>query len=309
MSMTNRWWVYQHERFPIVRNSILIGILSLSAVSHSVLLRSRQAESIVAPPLTFLGTVLIAFIVVMLFFAQLQVVQEFQGLDKQGHHTLSRPIAEGLISLQELGIGAIAAGFVQLGLSASLGWGHIVPLLVLWGYIGLYNRQFFVSHWLENRPLIKIGAQVLAVPLASLYATACDWMTVSLTPPNGLIWYLLVGFLSCMAIALVHLPVFSGTTSHWFNASIRWGRQLAVRVWLGLVWLITLVTLLSALYVQFARPMLLLLLLFLVSAIVIAWRFSINPTSRWAKWYELITYLWMLLVYWGLGPIALLVQL
>jgi 4-hydroxybenzoate polyprenyltransferase len=307
--MKNRWWVYQQERFPIVRNSILVGILSLSAVSHSILLRSRQTESIFASPLIFLGTVIVAFLVVLLFFGQLQIVQEFQGIDQQGRYTLSRPVAEGMISLKELGIVAIAAGFVQLGLSVSLGWGRILPLVVLWGYIGLYYRQFFVARWLETRPFCKTAVQVFAVPIASFYVTACDWMTISLIPPNGLIWYLLVGFLSCLAIALAHLPVFNRSAAYRFKPSVQWGRQIAVRVWLGLVWAITLVTMLSALYARFAVPMALLLLPFLTTAIIVAWRFSINPNSHWAKWYEPIAYVWTLLVYWGLGPIALLSHL
>jgi 4-hydroxybenzoate polyprenyltransferase len=39
----NRWWIYQHERFPVLNHGLLIAAFSLSAVTFSSLLRGRAA--------------------------------------------------------------------------------------------------------------------------------------------------------------------------------------------------------------------------------------------------------------------------
>ena len=45
--MTNRWWVYQRERFPIFAHGLLIAAFSFSAVSFSMLLREAPGVLVV----------------------------------------------------------------------------------------------------------------------------------------------------------------------------------------------------------------------------------------------------------------------
>ena len=42
MLTSNRWWIYQRERFPILAHGVLITVFSSSAVSYSRLLRGQE---------------------------------------------------------------------------------------------------------------------------------------------------------------------------------------------------------------------------------------------------------------------------
>ncbi|MGJ3246815.1 MAG: hypothetical protein ACFE0I_12155 [Elainellaceae cyanobacterium] len=306
--MANRWWIYQQQQFPLLRNSLLAGGLSLASVSHSVLLRARALEELPIDPILWIGTILIAFIGTLLFFLQLQIIQEFQGTDKKGRYTLSRPVAEGLVSLKELGILGICAGIVQLGLSLSLNISLLLPLIVLWGFITLKHYHFFAELWLDAHPFVKTIAHAAAVPIASFYATACDWISVQIVPPPGLIWFLLVGWLSWLAIAIARNLHPSSAQS---NATIplRWSPQIAMRAWLGIIWLLTLTLFLSSMYVQFVFIMMLMLVALLAGSIYLAWRFVIRPAPQWGMRLEAIAQLWLVLAYLGIGPLALLAML
>jgi hypothetical protein len=307
--MISRWWVYQQEQFPVFRNGLLVGILSLASVSHAVLLRSRGLEGLAITPLTFTGTVLIATISLFLFFLQIQVVREFWGVDKASRYKLSRPVAEGLISLKELGLLAIASGSIQLGLSLSLSGSLLMPLVLLWGYVGLSFRRFFADRWPKPFPLVHAVAYIAAVPLACFYATACYWMQSSIGTPAGLEWFLVAGALSSLTVVISSSIQSSNDANQEMRPLfVRWGRPVTIRVWLGLIWLTTLATLVSGMYIQLTLPIALLLLLLLTGAVFVAWRFLVRPTSQWARRLEVVSQLWLFLMALVLGPFALLVK-
>ncbi len=78
--MLQRFWVYQRERFPILRQGGLIALLSLCSVNFSFLLRGRVHYTVhqldVWTP-HFIGSILVAFVSALGFFFQLRVADEF----------------------------------------------------------------------------------------------------------------------------------------------------------------------------------------------------------------------------------------
>ena len=64
---TNRWWVYQRDRFPIFAHSPLLLAFSFSAVSYSSLLRGDLAWPA-------FKSIVTAFITSLLFFLQLSAL-------------------------------------------------------------------------------------------------------------------------------------------------------------------------------------------------------------------------------------------
>ena len=72
--MSNRWWVYQRERFPLLIHGPLIAAFAFSSVSFSSLLRG---QAVLPSP----ARVLVAFVGCSLFFLQLRIADEFKDYE------------------------------------------------------------------------------------------------------------------------------------------------------------------------------------------------------------------------------------
>jgi len=71
---SNRWWVYQRERFPVLAHGPVILAFSLSAVGYSALLRGAATLSGWRP-------CLLAFASSLLSFLQLRIADEFKDFE------------------------------------------------------------------------------------------------------------------------------------------------------------------------------------------------------------------------------------
>jgi 4-hydroxybenzoate polyprenyltransferase len=308
--VTHKWWIYQQERFPLVKNGLSMAIFSSSTVSHSLLLRSiwlpPDVDEINLSVIQALGSVIIAFIVLFLFAVQLRVVGELRDYQDNSRFHPNYPVQRGLITLRELGIVAIAAGFVQLGLTVALNLPLVLLLVLVWGYLGLLSQNFFLPPALKLNLLLDRVISILVMPLIALYGTACDWLTAGAAMPNGLFWFLAVSFFAGIAIEIgrnIRAPRDERPGEKTYTSL--WGRQKAVMAWLGMTWLTFLATLLSGLYIHFALPIFLVQLLLLTVAVFIAWRFMSKPISDWAKKFELVSGVWAIAIYLALGIIPL----
>lgn len=320
-SAINRWWIYQKERFPLAKHGPLIAVFSISAVCYSLLLRERWEDPILIKQagsiwqvegfslLQTVGTALIAFIVALLFFLQLRIADEFKDFEADFRYRPYRPVPRGLISLKELGIVAIASAVIQLGLSIAVSPRLVLLLLLVWGYMVLMSQEFFVATWLKARPLLYTLSHMLIMPLIALYTTAGDWLKVSWTPPQGIVWYLLVSFFGGMAIEIgrkIRAPKDEERGVETYTAL--WGREKAVMAWLGVLWLMTLTAILAAMHIEFAVQVILVVLLLLTASVLVAWRFVVHPITPWAKRVELLSGIWTLLLYFSLGLLPLILQ-
>src|SRR5438874_1648179 len=146
-NMANRWWVYQRERFPILAHGPLIAAFSLSAVSYSACLRGGDAW----PTGLAAGT---AFVSCFLFFLQLRIADEFKDFDEDARYRPYRPVPRGLVRLRELAAVAVLAAAVQLALAVLLDFGLLALLGVVWAYLALMSKEFFVGAWLRPRPIL-----------------------------------------------------------------------------------------------------------------------------------------------------------
>jgi 4-hydroxybenzoate polyprenyltransferase len=300
--MMNRWWTYQQERFPLFQHGMPIAVFSFSAVGYSLLLRGRL-------PLQAIGSALIAFIVVLLFFLQLRIADEFKDFETDLRHHPDRPVPRGLVSLRELGIVSIGAGAIQLGLTLALGLPLLLLLAIVWLYLGLVVKDFFVATWLKAHPLLYLLSHTVILPLIALYATGCDWLAARSPLPTGLGWFLAVSFFNGMVIEIgrkIRVPKDEERGVETYSRL--WGRQGAIMAWLGAIWFSTLSTLLAAAYIQFTAPLLLPLLLLLTSVVWVAWRFMTHPVTRWAARLELVSNVWTLGIYLSLGIFPVLLR-
>jgi 4-hydroxybenzoate polyprenyltransferase len=299
---TNRWWVYQRERFPIVGHGLLIAAFSFSAVSFSSVLRGR-----VAPP--ELASLIAAFASAFLFFLQLRIADEFKDHEEDARCRPYRPVPRGLVSLPELGTVGVAAALVQLGLGLWLGSALAVLLLPVWAYLGLMSKEFFARDWLKARPFTYMWTHMLIMPLIDLYSTACDWWTAAGVAPPGLAWFLVVSFFNGMVIEIgrkIRAPQDEEPGVETYTAV--WGRRKAVLAWLGSLLLTGASAVLAASLIGLAASMAAVLAALLGLAAAVGWSFLRRPVTARARLFEPMSGAWTLVVYLGLGGLPLLMR-
>jgi 4-hydroxybenzoate polyprenyltransferase len=298
--MANRWWVYQRERFPVLAHGLLIAAFSSSAVSFSALLRGRTT-----PPSA--PTYLVAFGTAFLFFFQLRIADEFKDFEEDSRFRPYRPVPRGLVSLRELGMVGVMTGLMQLGLAFWLEPSLVELLAVVWVYLTLMSKEFFVGEWLKERPIVYLISHMVIIPLVDLYATACDWWPATSSAPHGLLWFLIVSYFNGIVIEIgrkVRAPKDeeTGVNSYTFL----WGRRNAMLAWFGATLATAGCALTAATEVGFVVPVACLLTVLLLTAAFFGWQFTSDPDSRRAKRIETLSGIWTLLMYLSLGAVPLL---
>jgi 4-hydroxybenzoate polyprenyltransferase len=161
-----RLWEYQAERFPVFKHGVLIAAFGASAVCLSALLRGA------APSWPAL---VVAVLVLFGLFFQLRVADEHKDNEDDTTYRPERPVPRGLVTLAELRAVAIGVGVVQVALTVWLDWTLLGLLLLVWAYMAVMTKEFFVPAWLKKRPIIYMVSHMAIMPLIDLYATACDW--------------------------------------------------------------------------------------------------------------------------------------
>lgn len=299
MRNTNRWWIYQRERFPILAHGLLIAAFSLSAISFSSLLRGQVH-------LPGLAVLVAAFVSGFLFFLQLRIADEFKDFEEDSRYRPYRPVPRGLVSLRELGRVGVISAFIQLGLAL---WRDpsLAPLLLgVWGYLGLMRKEFFVPSWLKAHPIPYMGSHLIILPLILLYLTAWDWRIAGASPPRGLLWLCLIGFFSGMVVEIgrkIRAPQEEEVGVSTYSAL--WGYRRATLAWLGALLLTAVTAGIAADRIRFALPVSGLLGLLLIFTLVPVGGFLRRPVAKRARLIEQISGGWTLLIYLSLGAIPM----
>jgi hypothetical protein len=305
-NILKRWWTYLQERFPPLKNGLLIACFSFSAVSYSAILRGPIEGR---TSLQTFGAACIAFLISFLFFLQLRIADEFKDFEDDFRYRPYRAVPRGLVSLKELGIVGVSSAFIQLGLTLALS-PFLAPLLLLvWGYLGLMTREFFAPTWLKRHPIVYMLSHMVIMPLIAVCTMACDWLSANVSPSQGVIWFAVVSYFVGLVIEMgrkIRAPKDEERGVETYSAL--WGRHNAIRAWLGAIWMTTLTALLASLYIRFAPLYALVLLLLLTAAVFVAWRFWYHPVRQWAERIELVSGVWALTVYLFLGVVPVVLR-
>ena len=298
-----RWWIYQRERFPIFLHGALIAAFSFCMVSYSSLARGfvRIPDG---------KALIVAFATAFIFFLQMRIADEFKDFADDSRYRPYRPVPRGLISLRELGVVALAGGAVQFALALWLSPALLPFLLLVWVYLGLMTREFFVSAWLKAHPIVYMWSHMLIIPLIDLYGTACNWRVAGAAAPNVLIFLLCVSFCNGFALELgrkIRAPhdEEAGVETY----SFLWGRKRAVIAWSGALLATAISVVLAAQELGLVWIEALLFGALLLVAAAIAVSFLRRPLAGRGKWIEAFAGTWTLLVYLSLGVLPLIWQL
>jgi 4-hydroxybenzoate polyprenyltransferase len=297
--MSARWWTYQRERFPLAGHGPLILAFSASAVALSALLRGSWPS---APGL------LVAFLSVLLFFFQLRVSDEFKDADEDRQFRPCRPVPRGLVTLPELARIGVAAMAVQAALAAWLDPRLLVVLGLVWAYMALLSREFFVAEWLKARPFTYLWTHMLVVPLIDLYATACDWVPAGATPPAGLGWFLAASFFNGVVVEVGRKLRAPEDEEHGVETySAAWGRRRAITGWVAALALAAGCAAMAGRGAGVAGTVAVLGAVALGVAVIAGRRFVARPVAGSGKAFELMAGVWTIVMYLSVGilPLAL----
>lgn len=296
-SLVKRLWIYQAERFPIFKTALLLAVFSSASISVSAHLGERELPSI----LTLVSVWFITFII----FFQMRACDEWKDLEDDTKYRPQRPIPSGLINLRLVInialVGALIAIVVALNIHTFL----VLPLGIVWLWLGVMTLEFFAPNWLKARPLIYLVSHMMIMPLIDLFITAAEWIPNASYPPAGLWIFLALSFVNGCILEIgrkVWAPEseIDGVETY----SALWGPIRAAWIWVGLcvvAWFLLLAVGYSiGAPIIVAGPAILALLI----VVITARKFTKSPNVKLEKAIENIAGLWVFVCYClaGFGP-------
>jgi len=184
-SLPARLWIYQRERFPLIKTVPLLGAFSAASVTASARLADR--------PLPDLATYLVAFLIVMIFFWQMRALDEIKDAEIDRRYRPERPIPRGLVSLKLILWLAALASVPAVLAAYLLTTGLLLLVLIVWVWLGLMGVEFFVPDFLHGSPALYLVSHMAIMPLIDLVLTGSEWVRYGAMPP-GLWTFLLMSF-------------------------------------------------------------------------------------------------------------------
>ena len=137
------FYIYQKERFPVLKNGLLILILSISTLCFARILQNNYK-------FPTLGEAAVVFVIMFIFFLQLRIADEFKDFEEDMKYRAYRPVPRGIISLKELRNIGIAGFFIQLALILFFNKDVLIIFFIVYLYILLMTKEFFIPEWLNQ---------------------------------------------------------------------------------------------------------------------------------------------------------------
>lgn len=298
-SLWRRIWVYQQERFPILR----FGLMSL-AFSFCGICISRLMRSEISWP--SLSSAIVAFSCVFLFFLQLRFLDEFKDNEVDKLYRPERPVPRGLVSLKQIGWALMITVVIQTVLVSYLSLWLLILLFAVWCYMVLMTLEFFVADWLKPRLLTYMWTHMLIMPIIDFFVTGCDWLKEGSVPPKGLLVFLLVSFFNGLLVELGRKTWAPEQERHNVDSySSYCGLNKALMIFCGVMFSAYVCILIVGFQVGFFIPIILLMTLLLIWGVSILKKFSHTRKLTEAKKLEFFSGIWVISSYLIMGIIPL----
>jgi len=281
----------------------VIAAFALSATTFALLARQQLG-------LAGLKPFLAAFVSSLAFFFQLRIADEWKDSAEDARFRAYRPVPRGLISLRELAAAGLLAGALQLALAFWVAPGMVSRLLIVWAFIGLMSKEFFLHDWLRRRPLLYMLSHMLVVPLIYWYDAACVGPSSRQYGQASIALLLAAGFFSGIVVEIgrkLRAPEEEETGVATY--SVTWGIRKSVLAWNSA--LLLAFAFAGAAAASVGAVMLAAAILFpaLALALGCSLLYKRRPTHRYAKLMELMSGAWTLVLYMVLGPLVVFFKL
>ena len=164
--------IYLNERFPLGKNSIFVLIFTLSGYIYTGLLyNSKIINQIfskeIKVPMPW-HKIVALFIIIFMFFLQLRITDEFKDYEEDLKYRAYRPVQRGVVTLKALGKIGIATVIIQIILAYIIDFKIIYFMIIVWFYMFLMAKEFFIKEWLTKRILIYALSHVVIMIFITL---------------------------------------------------------------------------------------------------------------------------------------------
>lgn len=299
LPLWRRLVIYQAERFPLIKTSVLLAAFSSASINVSAFLAGRPLPSLTTYALVWIG--------VLVVFFQMRAADEWKDYETDRLYRPERPIPRGLFTLRFiLTLGAALAPLALL--AAYLVTPGLVWLLALvWLWLGLMTVEFFAPEWLKARPLVYLVSHMAIMPLIDLFTTGAEWLPAGAVPPDGLWLFLLLSFLNGCVIEIgrkLYARENEGPGIETYSAL--WGPGKAATVWAA----VTTAALAALVWLGFklGAPLTIAIAGVLAWSAVVwcAWTYANDSSPARQRTADTLAGLWVLVCYLAAGFLPLL---
>jgi hypothetical protein len=294
LPLARRLWIYQAERFPLAKTSILLLVFTAASLGVSAHLGGRTLPAWPAFAVAFLATLIVFF--------QLRACDEVKDAEDDRRFRPERPVPRGLVSLPLIvGLGIAGVPFAA-AIAFALSPGLVLFLALVWLWLALMTAEFFAPDWLKARPFLYLVSHMAIMPLIDLFVTACEWWPRAGTAPPGLWLFLGLSFVNgCVLEIGRKLYGVESERAGVETYSALLGPRRAVLIWVGCVALAYGLLLLVGGAVGGFWPVAAAGTLGLVVAGLCALRYARRPDAAAQKTMDAVAGVWVLVCYAAAG--------
>lgn len=291
MNLARRLWVYQAERFPLLRHGLLVAALTVGGVGY--------ASSGHVWPAAWVVVAL--FVVTLGSFLILRVMDEHKDAAADAAHRPYRPVPRGLVTLAELRLVAGGVALFQLVLTVLMDVRLLPYLLLVWLGMALLGREFLMGERLRAHPLLYMLSHMLVLPLLFVYLLAAA-RPAAVPLHGGLGWFLVAAYANGLVFEIgrkLRHPAAEEPGVETYSAL--WGVTRAAAAWATALIGAGVAAWAAAAAVGAGRPVAVLAIFGAAAALWSAWAMARTPSAAGSKRIELVGALWVLALYLALG--------
>ncbi len=159
MNWIKKWYTYQKERFPVLMYGLYVFCIVFATFCFAS--ANNTCNWILLLPM---------FIVAILQFLMVRIIDEFKDFEEDSKYRPYRPVPRGLIKLSELKVLFVICVLIQFGITIfCTGIKGIFFLCALWIYFALMSKDFFLKKAIDKHILLGVLLDELLMPFLVLY--------------------------------------------------------------------------------------------------------------------------------------------
>ena len=300
MRLARRFWIYQKERFPFFGHGLLIGSFSFCAISYSRLVSGF--DTFISPWLFLLcltNTIGIFFI--------LRIYDEHKDAEDDKKYRTELPVPRGLISLRELRRIGISTFAILLLLNAIFEPLVLLPLTLVFIWMWLMGKEFFVRKWLLKRQFWYVVSHMLIIPFVDIFASSFDWYLNGRSAPSGLLFFFALSFINGLVLEVGRKLKSPDQEKEGVKTySVLLGGRKGATLWICCLFVTFLIGMTSCWYANFPLVCYALLIFGFLISTFFGLRYIFLMSTRSAKTLEVVSGLWSILLYLTVGAVPLM---
>ncbi len=294
-SLASRLWIYQKERFPLIKTLPLLAVFSAASINVSAMMAGRDLPG--------WGTYAAGLALALILFFQMRVCDENKDLEDDTRYRPERPIPRGLVSLRLI----TGLGLLTVPLAVLVAWSTSVLwlLAIVWIWLAAMTFEFGAPTWLKARPVLYLLSHMAIMPLIDLLLTGLEWTGTGPAPDLWL--FLALSFVNGCVLELgrkIWAPTAEREGVETYSGL--WGPRRATQIWVGLLLLAFGLLLGVGLSLGTVWPMAIAGGLGLAACLMVAGRYLRNPDEKAQAQVDMMAGFWVLICYGSAGFLSLL---